>query len=163
MIIEVIRHGKAERDAPSGRDADRPLRARGERQARGLGDLLTAQERRPARLLASPFVRARETARLIAERVGIEVEFASALEVGNPLEAAVRLIEEHAGASPLALVGHNNQLEDLVNFLLPPSDDFGHLRTGEAAILEIDSVTLADPGGAARLLERLRLEDMSEG
>jgi len=159
VILQIIRHGKAEKDSDTGRDEDRPLRKRGERQASFLGDLLSSPERRPTLLLASPAVRARETARLIAAEVGVEPALVEPLEVGRSVDDAIALIAAQDSASPLALVGHNNQLEDLVNALLRPADDFGHLRTGEAAVLEIEADQIESPRGAARLLERLRLED----
>jgi broad specificity phosphatase PhoE len=51
---------------------DIPLAPEGEDQARALGSLLAAL--RPGRCVASPLMRARETARLLAEPIGLTVE-----------------------------------------------------------------------------------------
>jgi broad specificity phosphatase PhoE len=82
----LVRHGESEgnvareaayRDslqeiALSTRDADSPLSGRGEEQARAFGRWLGAQPagRRPTAVLASPYLRARETARLALEAAG---------------------------------------------------------------------------------------------
>lgn len=58
------------------RDVDVPLSALGERQARALGRWFAgqAEEERPTVVLSSPYVRARETARLLMEEAGLEEE-----------------------------------------------------------------------------------------
>src|SRR5687768_13203484 len=81
--MTLIRHGESAgnvaRDAAeaagaslieiTGRDVDVPLSELGERQARALGRWYRArpEEERPSVLLTSPYVRARQTATLLAE------------------------------------------------------------------------------------------------
>src|SRR5690242_20347307 len=83
----LVRHGESEgnvareaayRDAlhtieSEVRDADVPLSPRGEDQARAFGRWLGAQpdELRPTFVLVSPYLRARETARLALEAAGL--------------------------------------------------------------------------------------------
>jgi broad specificity phosphatase PhoE len=79
----LLRHGQslgnvARERAPSHvevldiaeRDMDVPLSALGTRQARALGDWFATSERAPDVVLASPYVRAAETARLIVQAAG---------------------------------------------------------------------------------------------
>ena len=56
------------------RDVDVPLSPLGQRQARALGDWFADQpdDQRPTVLLVSPYLRAIETARLVAERISVD-------------------------------------------------------------------------------------------
>ncbi|KAB7765659.1 histidine phosphatase family protein [Xanthomonas maliensis] len=82
----VVRHGQSAgnvaRDAAESagdtlialehRDADVPLSALGERQARGLGEWIASlpEPERPDLILSSPYVRARQTAAAVAQALG---------------------------------------------------------------------------------------------
>ena len=87
QTLMIVRHGQSAgnvaRDAAEAarqvmidlatRDADVPLSARGERQAQALGDWLRRLPpgERPNVILASPYVRARQTAILALDRMGV--------------------------------------------------------------------------------------------
>lgn len=138
MILYVIRHGKAEPDSPSGLDRDRPLRERGLRQARFLGETLAACDEPPRRIVSSPFVRARDTALAIAGVLALEVEFDTRLEVDEPVGPVLELIKACMASSAVAIVGHNPQLERLISFLLNGPGSVV-VRTGEAFALSLDA------------------------
>jgi phosphohistidine phosphatase len=154
MHLIIVRHGKADQSSPTGRDEDRPLKPRGERQAEFLGQQFA--ERPPALILTSRYERAFTTARLIQRAVGSPLHTVPELEGGRQPSAALELIASHT-ADPLMLVGHNPQLAELVWILTRgmPAQDSG-LRTGEVVLLEIDH---AEPVGTAHELERLRSDD----
>src|SRR5438094_761470 len=57
----LLRHAKAENDAPSGDDFDRPLAPRGRREAAAMAGQLAALGIRPDLALVSPSLRTRET------------------------------------------------------------------------------------------------------
>jgi phosphohistidine phosphatase len=109
MDIYFLRHGEAVRkEAWSGSDADRPLGAEGEaRMERGAAALASLGVA-PDALLASPLLRARQTAEIVARhvrpRVAVTVE--ARLAPGFGFEALGRIVSEHAGAATLLLVGH---------------------------------------------------------
>lgn len=161
MIVWIIRHGKAERHppSPSGADFDRPLRARGERQAAWLGEQLAARDDAPLRLISSRAVRARQTAELVSETLGGEppgqVEFDDRLLVDEPAGPLIDLLSELAAGEPpaVALFGHNPTLSILASTL---SGQHIALRTGEAAAIEFTGPI--EPG-AGVLLDLLRLDD----
>jgi phosphohistidine phosphatase len=155
MRCIVVRHGKAERSAPSGEDADRALAPMGIRQAEFLGHQCAA--RPPSLILASRFERARHTAQVIQRATGAPLELLRELEVGHPCSTVLRALAAHAGRSPLMLVGHNPQLSELVWLLTRgvPAQEAG-LRTGEAVLLDVDPQNLV---GAGREIERLRLDE----
>jgi phosphohistidine phosphatase len=68
-MIWLLRHADAEDGSP---DAERPLSAKGEQQARAVGAALAALGVELDACLASPRVRARDTARLVCASLGIE-------------------------------------------------------------------------------------------
>jgi phosphohistidine phosphatase len=98
-VIYLLRHGEAEDGA--GDDAARRLTAKGERQARDAGRALAALDVGIDACLASPKVRAVETARLACEALGVEVEVTEALR-GGPFDA----LELADGRGDVLLVGH---------------------------------------------------------
>ena len=97
-VIWLLRHGEAE----EGSDDDaRRLTPKGERQSRLAGHALARLEAGIETCLASPKVRARATAELASEALGVNVEVAEALKGGDfdPNELA-------AGRGTVLLVGH---------------------------------------------------------
>ena len=153
MRCILVRHGKAERSAPSGLDSDRALAPRGVRQAEFLGREFASGP--PSLILASRYERAIHTARVIGDATGAPVQSAPVLEVGHPCSAVVDLISAQASRAPLMLVGHNPQLSELVWLLTrgAPPEESG-LRTGEALLLDVDP---SDPIGTGHEIGRLRL------
>ena len=157
MRLVIVRHGKAEADSESGRDEDRRLRKRGERQARWLGEYFRA--RAPALILTSGHERARATATIIHERTGVPLTIERRLELGHSASHALDAVADHQTSDDggLMVVGHNPQLGQLVWILTQgPPVESASLRTGEAVELEIDP---ADPLGRAALLARVRLDE----
>jgi len=115
--IWILRHAEAEPTGPEG-DASRVLTGRGRSRAGDLGRLLAKRELLPSRVVSSPYLRARETAALVAAAAahGVEVEIDLRLEPGGDGEdLAAAALED--GALPALLVGHNPDLEDLVHAL----------------------------------------------
>ncbi|HXF32310.1 MAG TPA: histidine phosphatase family protein [Solirubrobacterales bacterium] len=98
-MIYLLRHGEAEE--PDGDDAARRLTEKGERQALAAGMALRELRIEIDACLASPKVRARETARIAAEVLGVEVEETEPLR-GGPFDALALT----AGRGAVLLVGH---------------------------------------------------------
>jgi phosphohistidine phosphatase len=159
MRVFLIRHGKA---SPAedwrGADRDRPLKPRGERQARWLAEQIGArpESERPSIILSSPYRRAIDTARVLHEAWGCELREDRTLEPPHDADEVDALLAEHQAAEPgvLALVGHNPLLEDVLDTLVRGlRGEAGEMRTGEA--VEVDY----DGPGRSRLIGRLRLDD----
>jgi phosphohistidine phosphatase len=102
-MIYLLRHGDAEDG--DGDDAARRLTAKGERQAEAAGRTLAALGAEIDACLASPRVRAAETARLACEQLGIEPETAAELSGG-----AFDSLRLTAGRGDSLLVGHEPDL-----------------------------------------------------
>jgi phosphohistidine phosphatase len=127
-VIYLLRHGEAE-DAASD-DAARRLTEKGERQARDAGLALRELEVTIDACLASPKVRARETARIAAAALetGVEVEETEALRGG-----AFDALELAAGLGDVLLVGHEPDFSAEVGRLTGANID---LKKGGIAVVD---------------------------
>jgi len=110
----LFRHAKAEAEAASGDDFDRPLAARGLREARAMGAQLAALGFKPDLALVSAALRTRETWDNAEPSLpGAEVRFEPALYNADAL--AIRALAEAAGAGrgTVVVVAHNPGLQEL--------------------------------------------------
>jgi phosphohistidine phosphatase len=110
----LLRHGDAE---PHGvrPDAERRLTERGEAQARAAGKALSAIGVDFAAILTSPRVRARDTALLTAEFLGIEPQDNEPLSGGFSREDAVAVLAAHDANAKILLVGHEPDFSQLIH------------------------------------------------
>jgi phosphohistidine phosphatase len=99
-MIWILRHGDAE-DGAGKPDAERDLTEKGERQSREAGKALKARGVELDVCVTSPKVRARRTADLACEELGVKVEEDERLAGGDfdPVELAT-------GRGEVMLVGH---------------------------------------------------------
>ena len=115
MQAIFIRHGSAEPVGPDG-DAARKLTDEGRTQARATAKGLAAMGVNLEVILASPLARAVESADIVAEVHGCQVERVQCL--APPVDAAgiaARLTELAAGgAAAVGLVGHTPSLEEVI-------------------------------------------------
>ena len=110
----LFRHAKAESDAESGDDFDRPLAARGRREAKAMGEQLAALGLKPDLALVSPALRTRETWEIASEALsGAEARFEPGLY--NAEASMIRRLAEAAGqgGGAVAVVAHNPGLQEL--------------------------------------------------
>jgi phosphohistidine phosphatase len=111
-MIWLLRHAEAE-DARGRPDAERPLTERGRAQARAAGAALAVLGVPLDACLASPRVRARETAALACEALGLQVQIAHELDGGGfDPERVAAGFGEH-----VLLVGHNPGVAQAVHDL----------------------------------------------
>lgn len=118
-----IRHGQAEPGAWNLPDADRALTSHGRAEALVAFRRLADRGLQPSRIVASPFLRARQTAECLGEALGgqIPVDHWEGLVPSGSLESAewwLRALAEQAPAGDtLAVVSHQPFLGDLVALL----------------------------------------------
>jgi phosphohistidine phosphatase len=98
-MLWLLRHGEARDGKP---DDQRPLTELGERQARAAGQAMARLGVTLDACLASPKLRARQTADLACEPLGVEVTVEARLG-GEPFDAH----ELVAGLGEVLLVGHD--------------------------------------------------------
>jgi phosphohistidine phosphatase len=151
MEVLVIRHAIAmerEEFARTGRpDGDRPLTDAGRRRMRKNARGIHRFAPHPDVIATSPHLRAADTARIVAETLGIErLETVDALlPERHPSEVADWLNATKAGV--VALVGHEPHLGTLVTWLVSGADAPGvEFKKGGACLLRIEAK--ADPGSA---------------
>jgi phosphohistidine phosphatase len=140
-VIWFLRHGDAEDTQP---DFDRELTDKGERQAREAGAALAALGVDFELCLTSPKIRARETARLACEALGIEMTIEERLTGGrfDPLDLA-------AGLDSVLLVGHEPDFSDAIAQLTGGRVDMK--KGGLAAVGDRELRVLLRPKEIARL------------
>jgi phosphohistidine phosphatase len=122
----VLRHAKSSWDDPSLDDHERPLNARGQRDAPRMGDLLRETELVPDLIITSDAVRAHTTARIAADAAGYRRDL-----VVEPLlyhadpEAIVAVLQAipDRNARSVMIVGHNPGLQEFVEQLTGESQD----------------------------------------
>lgn len=123
MNLYILRHGIAvDHGAPGIKtDAERPLTAKGRRQLRQIADAMDKLDLRFDLILSSPFVRARQTAEIIARQLKLKkrVTFSDELVPDGNAKALVRELNELKPASQNGLlVGHEPYLSRLIAQLL---------------------------------------------
>jgi len=108
-MLWLLRHADAE-DTYGRPDAERPLTEKGRAQARAVGLALHALDVSLDACLASPRVRARDTALIACEPLGLEVQIAPELAGGrfDPEEVAAGFGDD------VLLVGHNPDIAQAV-------------------------------------------------
>ncbi|QZI69009.1 phosphohistidine phosphatase SixA [Pseudomonas protegens] len=118
MKLWVLRHGQAESHAPT--DAQRNLTAHGREEvlvsaAQLIGQPISA-------IIASPYVRAQQTAQLVREALGFEAQIRTVSWLtpeANPLQ----VLQQLDSADNLLLVSHQPLVGSLIGLL-----QHGHLR-----------------------------------
>lgn len=122
MDLYLMRHGIAEDPGTGGitRDRDRPLTARGARRVRRVAETLLELDVVPDLVLSSPFARARETAEIVVDVLGIAKRLELSSHLAIPADS-LKLIQHVNGLRPepgsVLLVGHEPHLGELTALL----------------------------------------------
>jgi phosphohistidine phosphatase len=130
----LLRHGEAEpHDARP--DAERRLTDRGREQARGAGCALAALKVQVHLAFTSPKVRARDTALLACETLGIEPVEHPALSDGFDRDDALELVAAAGPEQRVLVVGHEPDFSQVVHDLTGGRID---LKKGAIAAVRLD-------------------------
>lgn len=146
-MLWLLRHAEAADGIP---DDERPLTERGAQQARDAGRALQAIGATVDACLASPKVRAQQTAQLACAPLGIEVESEPRLS-GQPFE----LDDLVAGRGDVLLVGHDPSFSLLLHDLTGAQARMK--KGGVAAIAKGELVALLRPVELAAIAGRERV------
>lgn len=137
--LTLVRHAKSSWNDAGVSDRERPLNARGERDAPEMGRRIVKHGIRPSLIITSPATRARATAKVIAQEMGYPIEFLQA-EKALYLASLNTLIKTVAaqdnGFNSMIVVGHNPGMTDFANFLIPGLTN--NLSTAGVVAVEID-------------------------
>lgn len=147
MDLYILRHGIAEDSSASGMDRDRELTPEGREKSRKAGKALRKMGVAFDLILSSPFARAWETARLVAEEAtgGAHLHRCDALASGQPLAGAITELRKHARAhSSILAVGHEPDLSQMISLLLSGAPRLSiHMRKGAVCKLSFSSFETA--------------------
>jgi phosphohistidine phosphatase len=148
MEVYILRHGIAEERRVGRADSTRKLTGAGKVKLRQVLETARAAGAQPSLILASPYVRAVETAEMAAEILGCAdpIVQTDALLPSSPLQAVWRLIREHAGQAAILLAGHEPLLSETASFLLGASAASIDLKKGALLRIDLDRVDEAPRG-----------------
>ena len=146
MRVFIIRHAIAAERAPGVVDDERRLTKRGRRRfrmaARGLARLFAP----PSAIVSSPLVRARQTARMAARAWdGTKVTLDQAL-AGGSIDDVMALLGRLPASAPVALVGHEPQVSEVLAHLLG-SNDPARLAFKKGGVAVVDLPEGPEAGG----------------
>jgi phosphohistidine phosphatase len=154
MNLYILRHGIAvdpgTPDFP--RDADRPLTPKGERKLQQIAEAMLAIELSFDLILSSPYVRARQTAEIVAEAFEArkKLEFTDSLTPGGSAKKLIELLN-HLRPPPenVLLSGHEPYLSGLISLLVSGDAGFSVvMKKGGLCKLSVESLK---PGRCASL------------
>ncbi|MBK1791307.1 SixA phosphatase family protein [Persicirhabdus sediminis] len=149
MDLIIIRHAKAEDN--QGADGERALTDKGISQGEAVGDLLIQLDLEPDVVLASPLVRARQTAEAICSRWEAATPIIEPwLSCGMPPSEAKVELQAYSAFQTVAIVGHEPDLSCLVEHIL--GMQIGCCEMKKASVCYIKDVKLNGGGGVLGFL-----------
>jgi len=131
----LLRHAKSSKKDPGLRDFDRSLNERGVTDAKLIGKFIRQQKIQPDLIISSPAERARQTADLVLEAAGLNVELRCDERI---YEASARRLFEvvsqiEDARNSVMLVGHNPGFDELFESM---TGEARHLPTAALACIE---------------------------
>jgi phosphohistidine phosphatase len=151
MLLDLLRHADAgDPMAWDGPDATRPLSDKGRKQSARLGDHLAGVAYEVDAVIASPRLRAAQTAELVADRVKAKVRVDERLGNGLDLETVDALIDDAGAPERVLLVGHDPDFSELLAVLCGAAGVT--MRKGAFARIEVDRPLVAGTGTLRWLL-----------
>ncbi|HJR70180.1 MAG TPA: histidine phosphatase family protein [Gammaproteobacteria bacterium] len=126
MRLLLLRHAKAVPAAEAPTDTSRPLAARGERDARLIGERLRERGTRIDSIVTSPAARTLQTAQIVAaahdyprERIVVDER----LYLAGPVEILAVIAAFDPTRRCVLVVGHNPGISELATALVPELGD----------------------------------------
>lgn len=123
MNLYILRHGIAEENSSlvPGSDRERRLTTEGKKKMRRIAKSMRAMELDFDLILSSPYLRAHETAQIVAKVFSLEklLELSPALAAdGNPKQLIDELKQNYRKRGHVLLVGHEPYMSRLISLLI---------------------------------------------
>ena len=124
--LYIMRHAKSSWGEPGMEDFDRPLLEKGKKRTRTIIDFLLKKDARVDLIIASPAVRALETAKIMIHGLRVEEE---QLRIEKSLYAAEKeryydiFYDLPASVDNLMIIGHNPAISNFINDFLDEKTD----------------------------------------
>ena len=166
MELFLLRHGLAVERGTAGfaHDAARPLTPQGRRELRKITRAMQRLELSFDLILSSPFLRAKQTAEIVAAEMKLkqQLAFADELQPGGDLK---KLMQRLAGLKSkrqnILLVGHEPDLSGLISLLVSGRAGAGFaLKKGGLAKLEVAKLCAGKGATLAWLVTPAQLKRM---
>jgi phosphohistidine phosphatase len=155
MVAYFLRHADAEPRSNS--DHERKLTSKGREQAEKVGKFLVRCGLLPEIILTSPLVRARQTARIVAEALNnsevVEVDW---LACGMTAETCLMELKARQGAASALLVGHEPDFSEAIAEILGVKDS-GAIKIRKAALTGIELLDFQQGQGQMQFLVPAKL------
>jgi phosphohistidine phosphatase len=146
MRLSLMRHGiAADRTSPEyENDSERPLTPKGERRVRRAAKGIQASGLSYDLILSSPYLRAKQTAEIVAQivRTPEGVMLAETLTPrGDPRQLIEGLCAEHRERQDVLLVGHEPYLSQLISTLLTGGPNLSvEMKRGALCALSVETL-----------------------
>lgn len=150
MKLYFLRHGIAEDRSADGSDAGRRLTSEGIEEMHRVAAGIRTLDLELTVLLASPLVRARETAEIVARTLDVpgKLREEPLLASGCDVQAIAHAVEELAPKARVLLVGHEPDFSEAISDLIGG----GSVRMKKASLACVDWPTRRVGGGELRWL-----------
>ena len=145
-ILYIARHAKSSWDNMSLSDFERPLNARGKRDAPFMAELLQNKGIKPDLILSSPAKRAKKTAKHYHETLGGELRFDARIYEASSLTLYHLVQEALQNVDSVMIVGHNPGLTALNDMLSDKS--IYNIPTSGVVGISFENGTTEDQGKA---------------
>lgn len=149
MKLFLVRHGIAIEGLAPGmqRDSERTLTDEGRTEmklvARGLRQIGV----RPEAVIASPYVRTRQTAEVLANEFDVEVKLEDALAPGVNFSRLCRAVANCVDSEQIILVGHEPDMGMIAGQLLFAGDGFEMpFKKGAVCRIDVSDLPPTSPG-----------------
>jgi phosphohistidine phosphatase len=139
MEIYLLRHGIAQHDSPTGRDADRQLTEEGRAKLRQVLKIVADGGVRPELVISSPYVRAKQTAEIAKELLGYKDDLLfsdSLVPEADPQDIWQEIRNVHRGSECILLASHEPLMGRCLGHLLGAPELLVDFKKG--AIVRVD-------------------------
>jgi len=139
--LYIARHAKSSWDDMSLSDFERPLNARGKRDAPFMANILKEKDITPDLILSSPAKRAKKTAKHYHKALGGELHFNESIYEASTMTLYTLLKEAFQSVDSIMIVGHNPGFTSL-NDMLSDKDIFNIPTAGVVGIVFKEEVSM---------------------
>lgn len=132
----IMRHAKSDWDTESQSDFDRPLNERGKLAAPVIAQEFINRNIVPDKIFSSTAIRAKETAKLVAKKLNIElkaIEFDMRFYFGVKADYLQFIQQIPNEINRALIIGHNPHIENIVNILAQNKEKSEAMPTAAAA------------------------------
>ena len=167
MNLYLLRHGLAADLETHGltKDSERPLTSKGERKLWRIAEGMKALDLSFDVILSSPYLRARQTAEIIAEAFHArkKIEFSETLIPAGSAKKLIELLNKLTSPSEnILLVGHEPHLSEFISLLVSGKPGFSVItKKGGLCKLSIESLSYGRCAALEWLLTPAQMASMA--